>query len=66
MEILVLCHSLFEGLGSIERWCVSRGCRFRYLNIFSGDILAHESSFDAVIIMGGRKAYYNWSLALIY
>jgi GMP synthase-like glutamine amidotransferase len=53
MNVHVLQHVPFEGLGSIEPWLAERGAHIRYTRFFERDRLPNLATVDLLIIMGG-------------
>lgn len=53
MNVQVLQHVQFEGLGCIEPWLQTRGAMIDYTRFFHGDTLPEPNSVDMVIAMGG-------------
>lgn len=53
MNVHVLQHVPFEGLGSIESWLVSRGAKVSYTRFFQSPQLPDLAELDGVIAMGG-------------
>lgn len=53
MNVHVLQHVPFEGLGSMERWLLERGAAIRYTRFFEPWILPCPSGVDLLIAMGG-------------
>jgi GMP synthase-like glutamine amidotransferase len=53
MDVQVLQHVPFEGLGSIERWLSEQGAVVRYSRFYQPAVLPAPHSIDLVIAMGG-------------
>lgn len=53
MNVQVLQHVPFEGLGSIETWLSTRGARVQYSRFYQDPVLPDLRSVDLVIAMGG-------------
>jgi GMP synthase-like glutamine amidotransferase len=53
MNVHVLQHVAFEGLGSIDRWMEERGAQTRYTRFFENDPLPVLDSVDMLIALGG-------------
>ncbi len=53
MKVHYFQHVPFEGLGSIEGWCVARGARVSVTRFYAGDALPDPDTVDFLIVMGG-------------
>jgi len=53
MNVHVLQHVPFEGLGSMESWLVSRGAKINYTRFFKSPQLPDLAGLDCIIAMGG-------------
>jgi GMP synthase-like glutamine amidotransferase len=53
MNVQVLQHVPFEGLGSIERWLSERGASVQTTRFYPSAVLPDPRSIDLVIAMGG-------------
>ncbi len=53
MNVHVLQHVAFEGLGSIAQWLDARGMQTSHTRFFENDLLAALDSVDMLIAMGG-------------
>lgn len=53
MNVHVLQHVPFEGLGSIETWLASRGAKISYTRFFQSPQLPDLAELDCIIAMGG-------------
>jgi GMP synthase-like glutamine amidotransferase len=53
MNVHVLQHVAFEGLGSIDQWLHARGAKTSYTRFFENDRLPALDSVDMLIAMGG-------------
>jgi GMP synthase-like glutamine amidotransferase len=53
MQVQVLQHVEFEGLGSIEPWLAERGANIRTTRLFRGELLPPPGSVDFVVAPGG-------------
>ena len=59
MRIQYLQHVAFEGLGSMEAWLLAHGHQLGCTHLFANAALPSQSSFDALIIMGGPMGVYD-------
>lgn len=53
MNVHVLQHVPFEGLGSIQRWLEARGAGIHYVRLFANDAMPRVRDVDLLIAMGG-------------
>ena len=53
MNVHILQHVPFEGIGSMEPWLAARGARLRYTRFFASPSLPEVTGLDLVIAMGG-------------
>ncbi len=53
MNVHVLQHVPFEGIGSIESWLLARGACIRYTRFYESWSLPDHAGLDLVIAMGG-------------
>jgi len=53
INIHVLQHVFFEGLGSIEDWLTTRAARVDWTRFYAGDPLPDPAGIDLLIILGG-------------
>ena len=53
LNVQVLQHVAFEGLGSIQEWLDARGAQTRYTRFFENDRLPALDKVDLLIAMGG-------------
>lgn len=53
MNVHVLQHVPFEGLGSIESWLASRGAQITCTRFFESPLLPDPADLDFIIAMGG-------------
>jgi GMP synthase-like glutamine amidotransferase len=53
MNVHVLQHVPFEGLGSIESWLAARGARVHYTRFFDSPLLPDMADLDLIIVLGG-------------
>ncbi|MFH0730581.1 MAG: type 1 glutamine amidotransferase [Pseudomonadota bacterium] len=65
MQVHVLQHVPFEGIGSMESWLISHGADIEYTRFFEATALPDAGHQDLVIVMGGpmsvnEEAEFPW------
>lgn len=53
MRVHYLQHVPFEGLGSIETWLKTHGCKVTLTRLFESDKLPHPTELDFLVVVGG-------------
>lgn len=65
MRIICFKHVPFEGPAAITDWAESRGHQLDCVNVYAGEILPGEDSYDMLLVMGGpmnihEESRYPW------
>ncbi len=59
MNILVLQHASFEGIGNIAAWVAARGANVRHIHLYADPRLPRPMGLDLVIVMGGPMSVHD-------
>ena len=59
MRVHYLQHVPFEGLGSMEKYLLDRGCELTSTRLYANDTFPSPEDFDFLIIMGGPMGVYE-------